>query len=270
MWSGFLSSVLADFNPFLVIRSRPIFTFSLGRWDIVISNHIVMVTAAMLLLLIIMPLAIRSKRRIPKGAQNLVEAICEFLREQLARPILHERTDRYIGFVWTVFFFILTLNLLGMVPTEHIIFLLTTKENHLGGAATANIWVTGAMAVVAFFMIHISGIREQGLWHYIVNFAPPVPWWLKPLIYVLEIISSFVRPFTLAIRLFANIIAGHMVLATFLGLIVVFKNYKVAVASVTGAVALSFIELLVAFLQAYVFTLLSTLYVGLSTAPEHD
>jgi F-type H+-transporting ATPase subunit a len=147
-----------------------------------------------------------------------------------------------------------------MVPTEQIIFLLTGKETHIGGPATANIWVTGAMAVVAFFMIHIYGIKEQGLWGYIVNFAPPVPWWLKPLMYFLEIISSFVRPFTLAIRLFANIVAGHMVLATFLGLIV---------ASVAGVVAISFIELLVAFLQAYVFTLLSTLYIGLSTAPEH-
>ena len=270
MRSGFLSCILADFNPFLAIKSRPIFTFSLWRWEVTISNHMVMVTAAVLLLVTIMPLATRSKRRIPKGMQNLVESVCEFLREQLARPILRERTDRFIGFVWTTFFFILTLNLLGMVPTEHIIFVLTGKENHLGGAATANIWVTGAMAVVAFFMIHISGIREQGLWHYIVNFAPPVPWWLKPLIYFLEIISSFVRPFTLAIRLFANIIAGHMVLAAFVGLIVVFKNYKVAVASVTGAVAISLIELLVAFLQAYVFTLLATLYIGLSIAPEHD
>jgi F-type H+-transporting ATPase subunit a len=269
MRSGFLSCVLADFNPFLPIESRPVFTFSVGRWEVAISNHIIMVTVAVLLLVTVLPLAARSRRQIPKGLQNLIESVCEFLREQLARPILHERTDRYIGFVWTAFFFILTLNLLGMVPTEQIIFFLTGKENHIGGPATANIWITGAMAVVAFFMIHIYGIKEQGLWGYIANFAPPVPWWLKPLMYFLEIISSFVRPFTLAIRLFANIVAGHMVLATFLGLIVVFKNYGAAVASVAGVVAISFIELLVAFLQAYVFTLLSTLYIGLSTAPEH-
>ena len=227
------------------------------------------VTIAMLLLLVSMPLATRSRKPVPRGLQNLVESVCVFLREQLAMPILHERTDRYIGFVWTVFFFVLSLNLLGMVPIEQTVVLLTGRENRFGGPATANIWVTGAMAIIAFFMTHISGIKEQGFWRYVVNLAPPVPTWLKPFIYLLEIISSFVKPFTLAIRLFANMIAGHMVLASLLGLILIFKSYGVAVASVLGVVALSFIELLIAFLQAYVFTLLSTLYIGLSTAPEH-
>jgi len=267
--AGLYTDVLADFNPLLPIVSRPIFTFSIGRWEVVISNHMFTVTVAMLLLLTGIPLATRSRRPIPRGLENLIESVCVFLREQLARPILRDRTDRYIGFVWTTFFFILSLNLLGMIPIRQAITLLTGKENRFGGPATANIWVTGAMAIVAFFMTHIYGIKEQGLWHYIANFAPPVPWWLKPLIYLLEIISSFVRPFTLAIRLFANMVAGHMVLATFLGLILIFKNYGAAVASVIGVVAISFIELLVAFLQAYVFTLLSTLYIGLSTAPEH-
>jgi F-type H+-transporting ATPase subunit a len=263
------TGVLAEFNPLLPIVSRPIFTFPIGRWEVAVSNHMFTVTIAMMLLLVGIPLAIRSGRPVPRGLQNLVESVCVFLREQLAMPILHERTDRYIGFVWTVFFFVLSLNLLGMVPIDQAVVLLTGKESGLGGPATANIWITGAMATIAFFVTHISGIKEQGLWHYIVNLAPPVPWWLKPLIYLLEIISSFVKPFTLAIRLFANMIAGHMVLATLLGLILVFKSYGAAVASVLGVVALSFIELLVAFLQAYVFTLLSTLYIGLSTAPEH-
>jgi F-type H+-transporting ATPase subunit a len=267
--AGLYTGVLADFNPLLPIVSRPIFTFSLGRWEVAISNHMFTVTIAMVLLLVAIPLATRSRRPVPKGLQNLVESVCVFLREQLAMPILRERTDRYIGFIWTAFFFTLCLNLMGMIPIEQAVVLLTGKEIRLGGPATANIWVTGAMAIIAFFMTHISGIKEQGLWHYIVNFTPPVPWWLKPLIYLLEIISSFVRPFTLAIRLFANMVAGHMVLAALLGLILVFKNYGVAVASVLGVVALSFIELLIAFLQAYVFTLLSTLYIGLSTAPEH-
>jgi len=263
------TGVLADFNPLLPIVSKPIFTFSVGRWEVVISNHMFTVTIAMLLLLVSIPLATRSRKPVPRGLQNLVESVCVFLREQLAMPILHERTDRYIGFVWTVFFFVLSLNLLGMVPIEQTVVLLTGKENSPGGPATANIWVTGAMAIIAFFMTHISGIREQGFRRYMANFAPPVPLWLKPFIYLLEIISSFVKPFTLAIRLFANMIAGHMVLASLLGLILIFKSYGVAVASVLGVVALSFIELLIAFLQAYVFTLLSTLYIGLSTAPEH-
>jgi F-type H+-transporting ATPase subunit a len=192
-----------------------------------------------------------------------------FLREELARPILKNHTDEYIGFIWTVFFFILSLNLLGMIPSEKIIFLLTGKENRFGGSATADIWITGAMAVVAFFMAHISGIREQGLRRYIINLAPPVPWWLMPLIYFLEIESALVKPFTLAIRLFANIVAGHILIATFIGLISVLKNYGAAGVSIPSAVLLSVLELLVAFIQAYVFTLLSALYISFSISPEH-
>ena len=267
--AGIHTGILADFNPLLPIVSKPIFTFSVGRWEVAISNHMFTVTIAMVLLLVGLPLAARSRKPVPRGLQNLVESVCVFLREQLAMPILYERTDQYIGFVWTTFFFVLSLNLLGMIPIGRAVVLLTGKDSRLGGPATANIWVTGAMAIIAFFMTHISGIKEQGFWRYIVNLAPPVPWWLKPFIYLLEIISSFIKPFTLAIRLFANMIAGHMILATLLGLIFIFKNYGVAVASVLGVVALSFIELLIAFLQAYVFTLLSTLYIGLSIAPEH-
>jgi F-type H+-transporting ATPase subunit a len=227
------------------------------------------VAVAMLLLLIVIPLAAKSKNLTPKGVRNLVESICVFLREELAKPVLKGHTDKYIGFVWTVFFFILSLNLLGMIPSEKIIFLLTGKEGRFGGPATANIWITGAMAVVTFFMTHISGVREQGLWRYIVNFVPPVPWWLMPLMYFLEIISALVRPCTLAIRLFANIIAGHILIATFIGLIFVLKSYSAASVSILSTVAISLIELLVAFIQAYIFTFLSALYISFSISPEY-
>jgi len=228
-----------------------------------------MVSLGMLMLLIFMPLVSRSKGMVPKGAKNLIESICMFLREEMVRPVLGENTDRYIGFIWTLFFFILSLNLLGMIPIEKIIMLLTGKENHFGGAATANIWITGTMAIVTFFMTHIAGIRKQGLWHYIVNLAPPAPWWIMPLIYFLEIISAIVRPFTLAVRLFANMIAGHIILAAILGLILLFKSYGAAVAVLLGNLALSFLELLVALIQAYIFTLLSTLYISFSVSSEH-
>lgn len=262
-------AVLAEFNPLEPVEPVPVFTFSVGPWHMVISNNMFIVTVTMLLLLIVIPLAAKQKGLAPKGVRNLIESICVFLRENLARPVLKDHTDKYIGFVWTLFFFILSLNLLGMVPSEKIIFLLTGKENRFGGPATADIWITGAMAVAAFFMTHISGIREQGLWHYIVNFAPPVPWWLVPIIYFLEIITALVRPCTLAIRLFANIIAGHILVATFIGLISVFKSYGAAGVSIFSTVAISLMELLVAFIQAYIFTFLSALYISFSISPEH-
>ena len=99
--------------------------------------------------------------------------------------------------------------------------------------------------------------------------APPAPKWVLPFVYPLELLSIFIRPFTLAIRLFANIVAGHMVLATVLGLIFVFNNMGVAIVSVAASVALSFLELLVAFVQAYIFTFLTALYIGSATSTEH-
>ncbi len=228
-----------------------------------------MVGMAAVVLLVAIPLAAKPRIMVPRGLQNLVELICVFLRDEVARPILREQTDHYIGFVWTVFFFVLSLNLLAMVPSEKIITLLTGKKSHFGGPATANIFVTGALATVTFFVVHISGIRQQGFRHYFVNLAPRAPWWIMPLLYVMEIITAFVRPLTLAVRLFANIIAGHILVATFLGLILIFKNYGVATASVLAVVTVSFLELLVAFIQAFIFTLLSALYISFSVFSEH-
>jgi F-type H+-transporting ATPase subunit a len=279
---GFHFVASVDFNPLLPSQSAPIFTISIGGCDVIVSNHMLVVAAAALLLLACIPVGTRPRRTrpggasrsrmvpaVPAGLANLIESICVFLREEVARPVMREHTDRYIGFVWTVFFFVLSLNLLGMIPSEQIIALLTGKENHFGGPATANIYVTGGLAAVTFLMTHIYGIRQQGFGRYIINFAPQAPWWIMPLLYFLEIITAFVRPFTLAVRLFANIIAGHILVATFLGLILVFKNYCAAVASVSAVVAVSFLELLVAFIQAFVFTFLSTLYIGFSVSPEH-
>jgi F-type H+-transporting ATPase subunit a len=264
-----VSGILADIDPLQPVVSAPLFTFYIGHWRVVVSNHMFMVSLVMLMLLIFIPLVSRSKGMVPKGAKNLIESICLFLREEMARPVLGEDTDRYIGFIWTLFFFILSLNLLGMVPLEKIVMLLTGRENHFGGAATANIWITGTMAIVTFFMTHIAGIRKQGLWRYIVNLAPPVPWWIMPLVYFMEIVSAIVRPFTLAVRLFANMIAGHIILAVVIGLIFIFKNYEAAIAVLLGNLALSLLELLVALIQAYIFTLLSTLYISFSISSEH-
>ena len=263
------SSIIAEFDPLKPVISVPLFTLSIGKVQIIVSNHMFVTAIATLLLLVVVIFATRSKKMVPSGLQNLVESICVFLREEVAKPVLGGNTDQYIGFVWTVFFFILSLNLLAMIPTEKIIYMLTGKENHFGGPATANIWITGAMAVITFFLTHIAGIRKHGFLKYLASLAPTVPWWIMPFIYFLEIISALVKPFTLAIRLFANMIAGHVLLATSIGLILVFKNYGVAVVSILSDLAFSFLELFVAFLQAYIFTLLSTIYIGSSIASEH-
>ncbi len=261
--------VLGEFNPLAPVSAEPLTHFSIGRWSVVVSNHMFMIAVAALLLVIVIPLIVRSRKIVPAGPYNLIEAACVLLREQLAMPILGPLTDKFISFIWTLFFFVLTLNLLGMVPFEKVIVLLTGKENYYGGAATANIWITGALAITAFLTSIVAGVKEKGLWKFLVGLAPPVPWWIAPFIYFLEIITLFIRPLTLAIRLFANIMAGHMLIGTLLGLIFIFKNYFVATASVLTVVALSLLDLLVAFIQAYIFAFLSTLYIGFSVKSEH-
>jgi F-type H+-transporting ATPase subunit a len=262
-------AALAELDPLEAVREVPLFTIRLGPWDVVVSNHACMVFLAAAILLLGIPWAIRAPKMVPRGVQNLIEFVCVFLRDEMARPLLGRHTDRYIGYLWTAFFFILTLNLLAMVPTDKIVCLATGRRSHFGGPATANIWITGALACVTFVMTNVYGIRQHGLFRYLVHLAPPVPPWLLPLIYPLELVSIFVRPFTLAIRLFANIIAGHMVLATILGLVFVFRNLGAAAISVLACVALSFLELLVAFIQAYIFAFLSALYIASSVSTEH-
>ena len=263
------SVVLAELDPLRPVIAAPLFRFSIGGYEIVFSNHMLMVTVAAVVLLIIIPLGVSRKSLMPRGWQNFVESLCVFLRDEVARPILGDNADRFIFFVWTIFFFILTMNLLGMVPTEAIYYLITKREERFGGGATANIWITGTLAMVTFVLTHAVGIKEYGLLKYLSMLAPKVPWPILPLIYALEILSALVRPFALAVRLFANMLAGHIIFATFIGLILIFKNWFVAAGSVGAIIVMSCLELLIAFIQAYIFTLLSTLFISLALESEH-
>jgi len=260
--------ILAAENPLSHVVQHPLFTIHVGSLELVFSNHMLMALIAGVLMMLIFPLLVRQRTIVPRGARNLVEALCEFLRDKVIRPQLGENTDRFVKYLWTIFFFILFCNLLGMIPLAGILYFLT-GNSHLGGTATCNIYITGALAVTAFIMIHLSGIRQQGLWNYIKNFTPPAPWPLVPILFVLELIGAFVKPFALAIRLFANMLAGHTVLGALIGLALVPRSYAIAGVTVMGAAALSMLELFVAFLQAYIFTFLTTLFLAAAVHPEH-
>jgi F-type H+-transporting ATPase subunit a len=261
--------ILAEFNPLRAVVAVPLFTFSVAGHTIVVSNHMFTITMAAILLLVLLPVAMRKGGMVPLGLRNMIEAICLYLREEVVRPLLNDKTDKYVGHLWTIFFFVLTMNLLSMVPTDSIVIFLTGTESRFGGPVTANIWVTGALAAMSFVITHACGIRRHGVKQYVINLAPRVPWPLVPLIYFMEIVTLFVRPFTLAIRLFANMIAGHVIMATILGLILVFKSYAVATTSVLATIALSMLELLVAFLQAFIFMFLTTVYISFAVETEH-
>ena len=238
--------------------------------EIIFTNHMLMVLAAAVLLLLTMPLIARQRTIVPSGVRNFVEAICVFIREEVARPVLGENTDRFIKYLWTTFFFILICNLLGMIPSDGILYLVSLgRLEHLGGTATANIWVTGGLASRVFIMIHVSGIRQQGVWGYIKNLIPGVPVPLIPVMYILEFIGALVKPFALSIRLYANMLAGHTVLGALLSLAFMSRSYAIGGVTILGCAAISLLELFVSFLQAYIFTYLTTMFIGAAVHPEH-
>jgi ATP synthase subunit 6 len=151
---------------------------------------------------------------VPAGSANMLEAICAYLRTEVAQPVLQEHTDRFIKYIWSVFFFVLTVNILGLLPIPVVSNLFGT---HLGGTATGNIWMTATLAITTMFMMVVNGLRIGGK-AYLAHFCPG-PIWLAPLLVPVEIIGLIAKVFALAVRLFANMIAGHILLAVLLSFI---------------------------------------------------
>ncbi len=242
------------------------------------SDQIAMIVLAGLLLIVLVPMLIKRRRgshgvdaMVPAGSANMLEAVCDYLRKEVAEPALHEHTDRFIKYIWSVFFFVLTVNILGLLPIPAVSSLFGT---HLGGTATGNIWVTATLAIVTMVMMVINGLRLGGK-AYLAHFCPG-PLWLAPLLVPVEIIGLVAKVFALAVRLFANMIAGHILLAVLLSFILsagaasATMGLGIAVPVVVASVAINLLELFVAFLQAFIFTFLTTLFIGMSIVFHHD
>ncbi len=233
--------------------------FYLGKFPVNFTKHVLMMWIASFLLLLTFLLFKRTSRRL----SILLEMIVGFIRNDVVLPTLGHSGKKYLPYFLTLFFFILFCNLLGMIP----------------GAATAtgNIAVTAALSICTFFLIHIAGIREQGFVHYVQSIVPSgMPAWLLPLMFPIELIGFFTKAFALSIRLFMNMIAGHIVILAFLGLIFIFGEMSPAVGYATSPLALVmalFIYLLelviVVPLQAFIFTFLTALFVGAAVHPDH-
>lgn len=236
--------------------------------DFSISKNVmslfISVTLLMFIFLSISKSYTRRKDHAPKGLQSLIEPLILFIRDDIARPSIGEkRYVRYMPFLLTLFFFIFLNNLLGLVPFFP------------GGAnLTGNIAVTMVLALFTFIITSFSG--NKAYWTHIIN-APGVPWWLKfpvPLMPIVEIVGVVTKPFVLMVRLFANMTAGHIIILGFMSLIFIFGNTSVGLGlsvspvSVGFAIFMGLLELLVAFIQAYVFTLLSAIYFGMASE-EH-
>lgn len=222
-----------------------------------ITKHLLMMWIASAVLILLFRRAFREQRPVPTGMASLLEAIVVFLRDEVILPNMGEEAGkRYLPFLLTIFFFILFCNLLGLIP--------------YGAAATGNVTVTAALALLALAMIQLGGIRDHGLKHHFQNLIPHgIPVWLLPVMIPVEILGQFTKPFALCIRLFANMTAGHIVILSFLGLVAVFQSVFVAFVSVPFALFISLLELFVAFLQAYIFTMLTSLFMGMAIHPAH-
>jgi F-type H+-transporting ATPase subunit a len=244
----------------------------------VFSDQIAMIVLAGVLLIALIPMMVKRRRgkagvdaMVPSGSANMLEAICDYLRKEVAEPVLHEHTDRFIKYIWSVFFFVLTLNIFGLLPIPVISNLFGT---HLGGTATGNIWVTATLALMTMAMMVVNGVRLGGT-AYIAHFFPG-PGWLKPLLGIVEVIGLVAKVFALAVRLFANMIAGHILLAVLLSFILAAGakstglGLGIGAVVVAGSVAINLLELFVAFLQAFIFTFLTTLFIGMSVVLHHD
>jgi F-type H+-transporting ATPase subunit a len=242
------------------------------------SDQIAMIALAGVLLVALVPVLVKRRRSasgvdamVPSGAANGLEAVCEYLRKEVAEPALHEHTDRFIKYIWSVFFFVLTVNILGLLPIPVISTLFGT---HLGGTATGNIWTTATLALITMAMMVVNGLRLGGK-SYLAHFCPG-PLFMAPLLVPVEIIGLIAKVFALAVRLFANMIAGHILLAVLLsfimsaGAISTGLGLGVGAIVVAGSVAINFLELFVAFLQAFIFTFLTTLFIGMSVVFHHD
>lgn len=249
-----------------------------GRITLLSDQIVMMIVAGLLLVLFLPMLAGRRRgsdeigRLVPTGFASFLEVICEYLRKNVAQPALQEHTDRFITYIWSAFFFVLTVNILGLLPVHPISALFGT---HIGGTATGNIYVTATLALLTMLMMVVNGLRLGGS-HYLAHFCPG-PVWLAPLLIPVEIMGLGAKIFALAVRLFANMIAGHMLLAVLVGLILMAGStagtgvgVAVAIPAVVGSVAIYCLEIFVAFLQAFIFTFLTAVFIGMSVVFHQD
>ncbi len=224
--------------------------------DLSISRHIVMMWVASALLIVSLTLAFRRSALVPSGLANLFEALVVFIRDEVVVPIMGDHGKVYLPYLLTVFFFILFCNLLGLVPYT--------------ATATGNVSVTAALALMTFFITQGAGIANNGLFGYLRSLIPagmPAP--LLVIMIPIELISLIAKPFALCIRLFANMIAGHVAILVFLSLVIMMKALWLAPFSVTFAAALYLLEIFIGFIQAFIFTLLSALFINMAAHPEH-
>jgi F-type H+-transporting ATPase subunit a len=253
-----LNSHSFSFEPFGTVH-LPVLPPVFGI-DISITKHVVMLWVVSAILLVLFSFVGAAYRKItprtaPSGVANTMEALVEFIRLDVAKSNIGHGYEKHLPYLLTVFMFILLCNLLGLVP--------------YGATATGNINVTLTLAVFTFFITQAASLKAHGLKGYLVHLTAGTHWALWIIMIPIEVIGLFTKPFALTVRLFANMTAGHIVILSLIFISFILKSYVVAAAvSVPFSIFIYLLEIFVAFLQAFIFTMLSALFIGLATVHE--
>jgi F-type H+-transporting ATPase subunit a len=214
-------------------------------------------------------------RLVPRGWGTAIETVCVELRDKIFRPNLGKYTDMFTPYLWSLFFFILIANVLGLFPLSDWLTAISPTLGHVvGGASTANFYVNGALAAITLTLMVYNGLRFHGI-HYVKHFFIG-PWWICWLIAIIEIAGLLFKAGALCIRLTANMLAGHILLAVLLGFINSAgglgsgTGFLVAIPVVGASVLVYFLEVLVAFLHAFIFTMLTAVFIGMAVNIHHE
>jgi F-type H+-transporting ATPase subunit a len=276
------------------LHEAPLFSVHVGEGDVpalniydgvysfFITNHLVMTFFSAAAVLI--TFAVVATRVKPSGSgidayttkgkiSQLFETMCTFIRDEVVRPNLHELTDKYIYYIWTVFFFVLFANVLGLIPFGTILEPIT-GNTHWGGSATGNLSLNVMLAGCSFVAILYIGIRETGLKTFLAHFNPlgwddPKMLMIGLPLYVLEWMGLMIKCTVLAMRLFGTMMSGHLVIAAFIGLIFMASEsshalgYGVQISVIIIGILLTLLELFICFLQAFIFTFLTVLFIAM-------
>jgi F-type H+-transporting ATPase subunit a len=263
-----------EFDPSLEFKLDPYVPIEIGPLDLSINKAVIYMAMSSLICIGVGIFVVRGGLRMrPTGAQNVVELAYEFTERQIARPTLTDKVySRYFPYVATLFLFIAVNNIISFVPLpmghETGTFPFGIPDFGLY-AATANINVTLTLTIITFALTQIEGVKAHGPLGYVKTFIPNAPGFIKPLIFVIEVLSQLLRLVSLSVRLFANLLAGHLLIIMAAGFMVLLGNFAGLLAIPVGVFFWVFEWLLIAGLQAFIFAMLSGIYIGYAVQESH-
>jgi F-type H+-transporting ATPase subunit a len=231
------------------LGDKLVFTVGGVTFDMTPTKHLVMMWVASIVLLVLLFASVAKRSLVPRGLYNFMEVLVQFVRDEIAKKNIGEEDgDRFVPYLVSAFFFILFVNLFGLIP--------------YAATATGNLAVTVAMATFTFLVTQYAAIRAMGFGGWLKHLTGGVPWPLWPIMIPVEVLGLFTKPFALTVRLFANMVAGHIVILSLIGLIFALGSQWVALGSVPMALGIFLLEVFVGFVQAFIFTMLSAIFIG--------